>query len=73
MKNLSRFVIGFLIFNCLSIVAIAACASSVTVNGATCPFDRESPSFCYYRCPSGEYRGNKGGEEGPPIVEGPQN
>lgn len=62
MKNLKMFVIGFLLLNCFSIVAFA-CAGSVTVNGATCPFARETQSFCYYTCPSGEYRGNKGGFE----------
>ncbi len=63
MEKLKKIVIGFLLFNCLSVVAVFACATSVTVNGATCPFDRESPQFCYYTCPSGEYRGNKGGSE----------
>ncbi len=63
MKNLKKLVIGFLFFNCFAIgviAQVAGCSNSVTVNGATCPYDRSSDSFCYYRCPAGEYRGNRG-------------
>ncbi len=52
MEKLRKVIVAFFVFNCLSI-AVFACASSVTINGASCPLATETPNYCFYSCPNG--------------------
>lgn len=73
MKKLKTIVLGFVIFNCLSLVALAQCDPSMTINGQTCGFTGVYNGYCWYSCPngSGGFKPKGHGEEDPPIDEGP--
>lgn len=54
MKKMKKIFAAFAIFNCLSLVVFAACASTITINGATCTLNNEWNGYCWYECPNGD-------------------
>lgn len=70
MKKFKKIVASFVIFNCLSIAVFAACAGSITINGASCSLDGDWNGYCWYACPNGDVVARpKGGAEEPPILD----
>ena len=64
---MKKFVIGFLLFNCLSFAVFAACDATMTINGQSCSFTGEYNGYCWYSCANGsggfKPKGGGGGEE----------
>jgi len=52
-KNLKSVVVGFVVFNCLTLAAFAACSGHVTYNGQYCGFTGGLGNDCRYECPDG--------------------
>lgn len=54
MKKLKQTIAGFVVFNFLAIAVFAACAGSITINGASCSLNNEWNGYCWYECPNGD-------------------
>lgn len=71
MNKIKRIVLGFVFFNLLSLVVFAACAGSITINGASCSLNNEYNGFCWYECPNGDVVARpKGNGEFQPVEGG---
>ena len=69
MKKFKKVVAGFVIFNCLSLVVLAACADTYVVNGMTCKLNAPWNGYCWYECPNGDVYAKKEKTESEAAIE----
>lgn len=53
MKKLKNIAAAFVVFNCLSLAALAACDKSMIINGQNCGLTGEWNGYCWYSCADG--------------------